>query len=251
MPLICTNALRIFFFFSLTAFNCGKAWNKYALYEAALQEPEADIEWLEQASDAWLISLTLVSREIFLQAYRGWVGRFPARFLLREDFCGSAFLSAAWLKRDEDRYALGKALISWGKKKKFEERHLHRSIGLDIDPEALAYGRKHNIDPLGNEAQRRVRLLCTDVCDPLPEDTPRAHLIVALNYSYSLLQPGTPPRCRQCRVLQAHALPSDSKLLEYFRRVWAGLQYGGLFVLDCPPPGRSSAFVQSTDTSNF
>jgi len=77
---------------------------------------------------------------------------------MREDFCGTALLSAAWAKSHPERTA----------------------TGVDIHRPTLEWGRKHNVDPLGTAAER-VTLTLGDV------RTPRAgkfHIVNALNFSY-------------------------------------------------------------------
>ena len=71
--------------------------DKYALYQRAVQEPEADIEFID---------------EIFKDRF----GRKP--HFLREDFCGTAYLACEWVKHDPANRAIGVDLdpesISWG-----------------------------------------------------------------------------------------------------------------------------------------
>src|ERR1041384_29025 len=62
---------------------------------------------------------------------------------LREDFCGTAILCAEWVKSGKQRTA----------------------TGLDIDRSVLAWGKQHNLAPLG-DAQDRVTLLRQDVRSP-------------------------------------------------------------------------------------
>lgn len=64
-----------------------KTFNKYACYEDAVQNPEADIELFQEN----------------FRALRG--GREPYSF--REDFCASGFLSAEWAKLSPKHTALG------------------------------------------------------------------------------------------------------------------------------------------------
>ena len=72
-------------------------FNKYALYQLAVQEPEADIEFIDET--------------------------FAARFdrtphTLREDFCAAAYLACEWVKHDDANRAWGVDLdpepIAWG-----------------------------------------------------------------------------------------------------------------------------------------
>ncbi len=72
--------------------------DKYALYQRAVQEPEADIEFMD---------------EVFADHF----GRPPAT--LREDFCAAAYLSCEWVKRGKERRAWGIDLdpepLEWGR----------------------------------------------------------------------------------------------------------------------------------------
>jgi hypothetical protein len=56
--------------------------------------------------------------------FEGIAGRKAAS--LREDFCGTALLCTNWVKK-RDRTA----------------------VGVDLDPEVLAWGTQHNLAPLG------------------------------------------------------------------------------------------------------
>ena len=83
----------------------------------------------------------------------------PARSL-REDFCGTALLSAEWVKTPG-----------------------RRALGIDHDRRVLTWGRAHNLAPLGPRAA--VRLLRQDVRDASPG---RFDVAVALNFSYFVLR---------------------------------------------------------------
>jgi hypothetical protein len=109
--------------------------DKYALYQKAVQSPEADLGLLGRVFE----------RE------RGRRARH-----LREDFCGTAMLSATWLALDRR----------------------HTAEGFDIDPEPVAWGLARNFE-LGDA--RRCSLHLKDV--RAPGDRP-ADLRIALNFSY-------------------------------------------------------------------
>ena len=64
---------------------------------------------------------------------------------LREDFCGTALISATWCRGDVRRTA----------------------IGLDIDHEALQWGLTHHSDGLVDEPRPRLSLFQGDVRDPV------------------------------------------------------------------------------------
>tara|TARA_B100001013_G_scaffold209777_1_gene127505 strand:- start:40 stop:873 length:834 start_codon:yes stop_codon:yes gene_type:complete len=71
--------------------------DKYALYQRAVQEPEADIEFI-------------------VETFMARFGRKP--HFLREDFCGTAYLACEWIKHDPANRSSGVDLdaesISWG-----------------------------------------------------------------------------------------------------------------------------------------
>lgn len=69
---------------------------------------------------------------------------------LREDFCGTALISATWCRGDVRRTA----------------------IGLDIDREALEWGLDHHGGTLTDELRPRLCLFQGDVCDPLKAALP-------------------------------------------------------------------------------
>jgi SAM-dependent methyltransferase len=106
---------------------------------------------------------------------------------LREDFCGTARLCAEWVGSDPER----------------------RATGIDIDRSVLAWGREHNIAPLGDAAER-VTLVHGDVREG-PAD--RFDVVVAFNYSYFCFK-------------------DRATLRGYFESVKPALNDGGLFVID-------------------
>jgi SAM-dependent methyltransferase len=106
---------------------------------------------------------------------------------LREDFCGSAILCATWVKSDADRTA----------------------TGIDIDRRVLAWGKEHNVAPLG-DAQDRVTLLRQDVRAPVKQ---KHDIICAFNFSYWIFK-------------------TRDDMRAYFEHVRRGLGKGGVFFLD-------------------
>lgn len=114
-----------------------KPYDKYGMYERAVQRPQFDIDFVTRV-------------------YRAEHGRVP--LALREDFCGTAFISAEWVRSDPRRTALA----------------------LDLDDAPLAWGRRWNVAPLG-PAARRLTLLKKDVRSVF---SPKADVTVAFNFSY-------------------------------------------------------------------
>jgi SAM-dependent methyltransferase len=99
--------------------------DKHALYEKAVQSPEADIEFFEK---------------VYRDA-RG--GKDPLRF--REDFCGTATLSCTWVGSGEGRRAFGVDLsaetLAWGRKRNLE-------LNPDIDPSMVELAEGNVLDGL-------------------------------------------------------------------------------------------------------
>lgn len=106
---------------------------------------------------------------------------------LREDFCGTALLCAHWIKSNPQRTALG----------------------IDLDPSVLAWGRKHNLEPVG-EPGKRIRLLEQDVRDAVkgPFD-----LAMGFNFSWWIFK-------------------TRADLLAYFKSVHRSLAKDGMFFMD-------------------
>ncbi|REJ77164.1 MAG: class I SAM-dependent methyltransferase [Acidobacteria bacterium] len=94
----------------------------HALYEAAVQNVEADADFIERV-------------------YRKARGKAPRR--LREDFCGTASLAAHWVTRHRDNRAWGVDLdqptLDWGQRHRVDPvgrraRHVHLLRGDVLDP---------------------------------------------------------------------------------------------------------------------
>ncbi|WP_373507165.1 class I SAM-dependent methyltransferase [Thiocapsa sp.] len=107
---------------------------------------------------------------------------------LREDFCGTAAVCCEWVGRRKHN-------LAWG---------------VDLDPEALAWGRRHNLGALDASGQARIALVQADVG---AVETPSPDIVLAMNCSYWLLG-------------------DRRRLLRYFTRVRASLAEGGIFFLD-------------------
>ncbi len=117
--------------------------------------------------------------------YRRHTGREALH--LREDFCGTALLSSTWVLRSKR----------------------HTAEGFDLDRKPLAWGKKHNLAPIGAAAER-VTLHRQDVRSP---GLRRADLRLAQNFSYYVFQ-------------------TRRELVGYFKVARASLAKGGMFALD-------------------
>jgi SAM-dependent methyltransferase len=111
--------------------------NPHDLYERSVQDPENDVSVLGR----------------LFQRFRGR----PAASM-REDFCGTAALSAQWARSKPDRWA----------------------IGVDLDEPTLAWGREHHLQGI-----KRVKLYNENVLDGVGA---RTDLGCALNFSYSVFK---------------------------------------------------------------
>lgn len=112
----------------------------HRLYEAAVQDAPSEVDLLDRV------------------LRRG--GRRPLR--LREDFSGTALVSAEWVRRGRERTA----------------------VAVDLDPAVHAWARAHRLPPLG-DAARRLALVTADVRAP----NGRGYdAVVAFNFSYSVFK---------------------------------------------------------------
>ncbi len=111
----------------------------------------------------------------------------PAR-ILREDFCGTAAVCYHWVKGKPQR----------------------RAIGVDLDPEPLAWGREHLTENVSDDDLRRVTLLQQDVRQI---DRDKADIVAAQNFSFWIFKP-------------------RPELVNYFKAARENLKRQGLLVLD-------------------
>ena len=144
----------------------AKFRDKHLLYEGAVQEVDADLDFMQRV-------------------FRKHRGRPPR--ILREDFCGTAKLSAAWVGR----------------------HRANQAIGVDNHAPTLAWGERWHRSKLGPHANR-MTLICDDVRSV---SKPRADLLCAYNFSYSLFQ-------------------TREGLRDYFRHASVGLKRDGILVMD-------------------
>ena len=144
-------------------------FDKYELYSKAVQSVDNDVIFLKDT-------------------YRRHRGRNPTS--LREDFCGTAAMSVAWVK-------MGKQFTA---------------TGVDLDPEPLAYGRKNYLPTLNAEQSGRIHLYERNV---LAKNLPMADLSVGLNFSYFLFK--TRPQLRDYfKNVHRHLNPGGLALFDCF-----------------------------------
>ena len=143
-----------------------KTADKHILYQASVQAPEIEVDFM-------------------VTTYRALRKKLPMS--MREDFCGTALLCATWVNSHPNRHA----------------------TGVDLDPSVLAWGTKHNIEPLGDAAER-VRLLQQNVLQKSPG---KFDVINAMNFSYWIFR-------------------TRKDMCSYFKAVLSALNSDGVFVCD-------------------
>ena len=114
----------------------------HILYEKSVQSPDFDLPF-------------------FAESFENHTGR-PLR-LLREDFCGTAALSAYFVTQHPENHA----------------------IGVDLDWPTLNWGIKHHVSLLPVDQQNRLTLIHGNVLDP---HSSQVQLAVALNFSYMIFK---------------------------------------------------------------
>jgi SAM-dependent methyltransferase len=138
--------------------------------------------------DLYLRSVQSPENEVsfFTRAFHTNYGRTP--LVLREDFCGTAAVCCEWVKSRNDRSA----------------------IGIDLDPEPLAWGMENNVSKLDDDERRRVKLLEEDARSVRRK---KADVVTAQNFSFYLFK-------------------TRNELRAYFEAAYRNLAREGVFVLD-------------------
>ena len=124
--------------------------------------------------------------------------------ILREDFCGTAAVACEWVRR----------------------RSTNRAIGVDLDLDVQAWGRKHNVEPLGRAASK-VQLINKNVMTLAPDPV---DVVLAMNFSYWTFR-------------------DRATLRRYFRRAHLALVADGLMILDAF--GGSDAYRELRERSEL
>ncbi|MFW5887649.1 MAG: class I SAM-dependent methyltransferase [Bacteriovoracia bacterium] len=160
---------------------------KYKLYEASVQNPEFEIEFL-------------------VKNFRRFFHKNPE--ILREDFCGTGMVCCEWVKQGQQ----------------------FRAVGIDLDPEPIAYGKKHHLSKLNPEQQDRV---IYDQRNVLDAEHYKADVIVAFNFSYLIFK-------------------KRQELIKYFRSVRKSLNPEGVFFIDIlGGPECQTLVEEETEHDNF
>ena len=115
----------------------AKTADKYELYQRSVNSPDNDVEFL-------------------METYRAMRGREPLH--MREDFCGTAALSAEWLK----------------------QRPEHTAEGFDIDPEPVEWGKERNFKSV-DDGLARMNFVMEDARGPSKK---KPDVRTAANFSY-------------------------------------------------------------------
>ncbi len=162
--------------------------DKHILYQNSVQDPDSDIKFIDRV-------------------FKKERGRKPRS--LREDFCGTALMCAAWVK--------GKR----GAKR--------RATGIDLDRPTLEWGITHNLDPIGEDAER-ITLLRQNVLDPVES---KVDVSAAFNFSYCIFK-------------------TRDAMREYCVAARKGLKPNGAFFLDIHGGSENTIEIEEeTEHKNF
>jgi SAM-dependent methyltransferase len=115
-----------------------KTTDRHRLYEDSVQSPDEHVIFFDRV-------------------YELAHGK-PAK-VLKEDFCGTALLSAEWVRTRPDNLA----------------------IGVDLDEPTLEWAEANNLAPLDEDERQRVTIHLADVREIVD---PKADIVAALNFSY-------------------------------------------------------------------
>ncbi len=117
-------------------------FDKYHYYMDAVQNPEVDVDF-------------------YVNTFKSLKKRSPES--LREDFCGTLGICAAWAQKNN--------------------KHIEHGVHLDKEP--LEYGKKNIISKLSADQQKRVFIHNSNVLD---EKLPATDICVAVNFSYYIFK---------------------------------------------------------------
>ena len=124
--------------------------------------------------------------DFFSKVYKKENKRLPR--VVREDFCGTAAISCDWVAKGPENLA----------------------IGVDLDPDPLAYGREHYVSKLTDDQKKRLTLLQDDV---LTVTTKKVDVIAALNFSFCVFK-------------------KRAVLMRYLKRCRQAIKPGGIMIMD-------------------
>lgn len=128
-----------------------------------------------------------VDTDFFLQVYKE--NRKKTPISLREDFCGTFSVCCEWVKKNPKFHA----------------------VGIDLDPEPIAWGKENHLAELTPNQKGRVAVLQANVMDPKLMST---DIVVAQNFSFFLFK-------------------KREDLKAYFQNVYRTLAADGVFITDC------------------
>lgn len=143
----------------------------------------------------------------FKRAYRAAYGE--RAHLLREDFCGTGHLSCEWVANHSKNVA----------------------VGYDLDPDPIAWGKKHNLSKLKPAQQKRVTYIEGNALDISRN---KADIIAALNFSYFCFK-------------------EREQLKDYFKAAYKNLKSKGVFIVDIEggpetqQEGQETRYVEDAD----
>ncbi len=116
--------------------------DRHEMYQYAVQAPENEVEFFEET-------------------YQKLRDKKPLS--MKEDFCGTSYLSVEWCKSDPERTA----------------------VGVDFCPDTLKWGEERNIKPAGEDVASRLQIIEADVRDVVE---PKVDITCALNFSFCIFK---------------------------------------------------------------
>ena len=170
--------------------------SKKTAKKTALTAKTADKHVLYQAS--------VQAPDVDSKVYARWFKKYAGRELrsMREDFCGTAVLCCHHVRNHKENTA----------------------VGVDLHRPTLDWGRKHNVDVLlDDEQKKRLQLIESNV---LEVTSPKVDCVLALNFSYQVFK-------------------TRKALGQYIKTVYKSLKPGGVFYMDAL--GGPDVMQQKTD----
>lgn len=106
-------------------------------------------------------------------------------------------------------------------------RNTNHAFSVDLDPGVLAWGRENNLSRLSRGQQKRIALINDDV---MAVKTEPVDIVLAMNFSYWIFR-------------------DRPAMINYFRRVYNGLEPDGIFFLDAF--GGYEAFQELEESTDY
>jgi hypothetical protein len=168
--------------------------DRYSLYQQSVQNVDHDVAMINEVFARFRPGIDPVN--------------------IREDFCGTGNMSAAWVGSSKTK----------------------RAWAVDLDPEPVEWGKRQiRTSRLSPSQMERLTFVMSDVLDPglCPGKVPLVDAVLAQNFSYFIFK-------------------KRETLREYFRLVRDGLNDNGVLILDAfGGPDMLKPTIEETQNENF